>query len=58
MRFYLWSYPAGIDWLVRLADDTAPDTARKVFRAAYWSPLAPAALADLWTEGPTIGGDG
>jgi hypothetical protein len=58
LRSYLWSYPAGLDWFVRLADEAPPETAREVFRAAYRSPLTPTALAGLWPEGPTVGGDG
>jgi len=58
LRSYLWSYPAGLDWFVRLADEAPHETAREVFRAAYRSPLAPTALAGLWPEGPTVGGDG
>lgn len=58
LRSYLWSYPAGIDWFVRLADSATPGAAETVIRSAYKAPLTPAALSTLWTDGPTIGGDG
>jgi hypothetical protein len=58
LRSYLWSYPAGIDWFVRLADDAAPQTAAEVIREAYRAPLTPVQLAALWTDGPVIGGEG
>lgn len=58
LRSYLWSYPAGIDWFVQLAETAAPDTAHAVIRAAYESPLTPDALTQLWPTGPTFGGDG
>lgn len=58
LRSYLWSYPAGIDWFVALADSAPPDTAEKVIRSSYQAPLTPAALSALWPEGPTVGGDG
>jgi len=56
LRSYLWAYPAGIDWFVRLADSATADTARSILRSAYQSPLAPGALADLWPDGPPVGG--
>jgi hypothetical protein len=57
LRTYLWSYPAGIDWFVSLAqsDSGAADT---VLRAAYRDPLTPDDLTALWPEGPTFGGPG
>jgi len=57
LRSYLWAYPAGIDWFVRLADSAAPETARAVMQSAYQSPLTPGALCELWPDGPAIGGD-
>ncbi len=57
LRSYLWSYPAGIDWFVRLADDAAPRTAVEVIRQAYRVPLTPGQLTALWREGPAIGGE-
>jgi hypothetical protein len=57
LRSYLWSYPAGIDWFVRLADDAPATTSSAVIQAAYRTPLAPADLARLWPDGPTIGGN-
>ncbi|TDD75426.1 hypothetical protein E1298_31600 [Actinomadura rubrisoli] len=57
LRTYLWSYPAGIDWFVHLAE-ADPGTGRKVLQAAYSAPLTPADLASLWPDGPPIGGPG
>lgn len=57
LRSYLWSYPAGIDWFVRLADDPPTTTSTAVIQAAYRTPLTPADLAQLWPNGPTIGGN-
>ncbi len=57
LRTYLWSYPAGIDWFVHLAD-ADPETRRKVLHAAYSKPLTPADLVSLWPDGPQIGGPG
>ncbi|WP_131735891.1 hypothetical protein [Actinomadura roseirufa] len=54
---YLWSYPAGIDWFVHLAE-ADPALGRTVLRAAYTAPLTPSDLASLWPEGPQIGGPG
>lgn len=56
LRTYLWSYPAGIDWFVRLADEGQNETVRMLIDAAYQSPLTPAELSTLWPEGPAIGG--
>jgi hypothetical protein len=57
LRSYLWSYPAGIDWFVRLANAPTSVSA-KVLHEAYRRPLHPTDLADLWLEGPPIGGPG
>ncbi|OLE30899.1 MAG: hypothetical protein AUG44_00110 [Actinobacteria bacterium 13_1_20CM_3_71_11] len=57
LRSYLWSYPAGVDWFVRLAE-TDPAAAPAVLRAAYREPLAPADLAAFAPDGPPIGGPG
>ncbi|MEU7061258.1 hypothetical protein [Streptomyces sp. NPDC046197] len=57
LRSYLWAYPAGLDWFAALAG-APPATATAVLRAAYRRPLHPADLADLWPEGPVIGGPG
>ncbi|OLB64619.1 MAG: hypothetical protein AUI10_10350 [Actinobacteria bacterium 13_2_20CM_2_72_6] len=57
LRSYLWSYPAGVDWFVRLAE-TDPAAAPAVLRAAYREPLAPADLATFAPDGPPIGGPG
>ncbi|MBB5874042.1 hypothetical protein F4553_007476 [Allocatelliglobosispora scoriae] len=55
LRSYLWSYPAGVDWFVALADQ-APELGRTVLREAYRAPLSPAELTALWPAGPRIGG--
>jgi hypothetical protein len=57
LRSYLWAYPAGIDWFVRLADDAPEATATAVVQAAYRTPLTPSDLTRLWPGGPAIGGD-
>ncbi|GAA1834887.1 hypothetical protein GCM10009682_61420 [Luedemannella flava] len=57
LRSYLWAYPAGIDWFVRLADDE-PVLGRDILHAAYRDPLTPAELAALWPTGPRVGGTG
>ena len=56
-RSYLWSYPAGIDWFVCLADQE-PALGRDILRAAYGDPLTPAELAAMWPDGPRVGGPG
>lgn len=56
LRSYLWAYPAGIDWFVRLADSAPADTIRGVILAAYRAPLTPGGLAQIWPEGPPVGG--
>ncbi len=58
LRSYLWSYPAGIDWFVTLADTAGPEISGTVLRTAYERPLTPADLAQLWPSGPRIGGPG
>jgi hypothetical protein len=55
LRSYLWSYPAGIDWFVHLAE-SGSSAASDILRAAYRDPLTPADLAALWPAGPPIGG--
>ena len=57
LRSYLWSYPAGIDWFVRLADSASPDAAKSIIHKCYQLPLAPKALARAWSVGPPIGGN-
>jgi hypothetical protein len=57
LRSYLWSYPAGIDWFVSLAEAPA-DVQSAVLHAAYRDPLSPDDLAALWPAGPAIGGPG
>lgn len=58
LRSYLWSYPAGIDWFVSIADSGSPAVIQEVLHAAYRSPLVPDQLAALWPAGPRIGGPG
>jgi hypothetical protein len=55
-RTYLWSYPAGIDWFVRLVE-TGGTTLAEVLREAYKRPLTPSELHKLWPTGPVIGGN-
>ncbi|MGW1994538.1 hypothetical protein [Embleya sp. NPDC001921] len=57
LRSYLWAYPAGFDWFVRLAEEGGP-VAADVLRAAYHTPLAPDDLHRLWAAGPQVGGSG
>ncbi|MFI6580958.1 hypothetical protein [Embleya sp. NPDC050493] len=57
LRSYLWAYPAGFDWFVRLAEEAGP-VAADVLRAAYRAPLLPDDLYDLWGDGPQVGGSG
>ena len=57
LRSYLWSYPAGIDWFVNLAEAKAINT-KSILRAAYRDPLTPTDLPELWPGGPAIGGPG
>lgn len=56
-RSYMWAYPAGFDWFAALAEADVK-VSREVLNAAYRDPLTPADLADLWPEGPPIGGPG
>jgi len=55
-RSYLWSYPAGIDWFVRLVEAGGTMLA-EVLREAYKRPLTPRELHELWPAGPVIGGN-
>jgi len=56
LRSYLWSYPAGIDWFVSLADRADPATIAAILQAAYREPLGPDDLAGMWADGPKPGG--
>jgi hypothetical protein len=56
LRSYLWSYPAGIDWFVRLVEAGGTALA-EVLREAYRNPLTPSELHKLWPAGPVIGGN-
>lgn len=56
LRSYLWSYPAGIDWFVALAETHDDHLIGSVLQAAFRQPLTPADLTELWPSGPTIGG--
>jgi len=55
-RSYLWSYPAGIDWFIRLVE-AGGATPMEVLREAYKRPLTPSELHELWPAGPIIGGN-
>jgi hypothetical protein len=57
LRSYLWSYPAGLDWFVALAD-ADHDVQNEVLHAAYLDPLTPKQLMAIWPSGPAIGGPG
>jgi hypothetical protein len=56
LRSYLWSYPAGMDWFVRLVE-AGGTTPTEVLREAYKCPLTPSELHELWPAGPLIGGN-
>lgn len=58
LRSYLWSYPAGIDWFIHLADHADPSTQQAVLHAIYRKPPTPTDLSQLWPSGPPIGGPG
>jgi hypothetical protein len=54
-RSYLWSYPAGMDWFVRLVE-AGGATPTEVLREAYKRPLTPSELHEYCPAGPVIGG--
>lgn len=57
LRSYLWSYPAGMDWFVRLVEKVGTTTT-EVLRETYRRPLTPGDLHQLWpTDRPTRGGN-
>lgn len=56
LRTYLWAYPAGIDWFVRL-HEAGGTLLVEVLRDAYQRPLCPSELQQRWPSGPAIGGD-
>ena len=51
LRSYLWAYPAGIDWFVRLADSALLNTSKRIIQESYRSPLTPGGLSRLWPGG-------
>jgi hypothetical protein len=55
-RSYLWAYPAGIDWFIRLVEAGGEPLA-EVVHEAYRTPLTPTELHNLWPTGPLIGGN-
>lgn len=55
LRSYLWAYPAGLDWFAALSG-AAPKTVARVLQASYRAPLTPTELAELWPDGPYLGG--
>lgn len=57
LRTYQWSYPAGLDWFVVLAE-TDPAAVTEVLHAAYRDPLTPRRLAELSPLAPPVGGPG
>lgn len=57
LRSYLWAYPAGFDWFVRLAEADGT-VITEVLHAAYRDPLTPEGLRRLWPDGPPLGGPG
>lgn len=50
LRSYLWSYPAGFDWFIALAEDAPESTQRAVLTACYEAPRTPAQLDTLWPK--------
>ncbi len=56
LRSYMWSYSAGIDWFVRLADSPGAPLER-VLHAVYHAPHTPSQLMAYWPDGPAIGGN-
>ena len=56
LRSYMWSYSAGIDWFVRLAD-TAGAPVERILHAVYRAPHTPGELMAHWPDGPTIGAE-
>jgi hypothetical protein len=55
-KSYLWAYPAGMDWFIRLVEASGEPLA-EVLCEAYRRPLTPSELYELWPSGPVIGGD-
>jgi hypothetical protein len=55
-RSYLWAYPPGIDWFIRLVE-AGGTPLEEVLREAYRRPLTPSELHELWPAGPVIGGN-
>lgn len=54
LRSYLWSYPAGLDWFVALADQADSRVTAEVLHAAYREPLTPGELAQYWPAGLVV----
>lgn len=50
LRSYQWSYPAGFDWFVALAEDAPPPAWKAVLHACYKAPRTPTQLHALWPE--------
>jgi len=57
LRSYLWAYPAGIDWVVNLAE-AGPEISKPIVRELYHEPFTPSALQKVWSDGPPVGGSG
>ncbi len=56
LRSYMWSYSAGMDWFVRLAD-TPGAPVEQVLHAVYQAPHTPGELMTYWPHGPVIGAE-
>ena len=52
----MWSYSAGIDWFVRLADSPGAPVAQ-ILQAVYQAPHTPNELMGYRPGGPTIGAE-
>jgi hypothetical protein len=47
LRSYLWSYPAGVDWWVTLADQATAETRETLLQKVYQRPLTPSQLSQF-----------
>ncbi|NKY54384.1 hypothetical protein [Nocardia vermiculata] len=56
LRSYMWSYSAGIDWFIRLAE-TPGAPADQVLHGIYRAPHTPTELMAYWPGGPRIGAE-
>ena len=51
LRTYLWSYPIGFDFFVRVWEKSGPDTVSQIVRMAYRQPIDAGDLADQLSAG-------